>query len=78
MLSWPIQVASPSVSTLLRSDEVKTSANRNSFQAWLNANTPVDTSPGSASGSTTRRSACSRVQPSTIALSSSATGIALK
>ena len=35
---------------------------------------PVASSPGSTSGSTTRRNACSREQPSTIAASSSSSG----
>ena len=46
-----------------------------SFQLVMNANTDVATSPGAISGSRMRTNAPSRVDPSTIAASSSSRGI---
>ena len=57
---------------------VSTTANRNSFQAHRNANTPVPTSPGRASGSTMWRKDWKRLQPSSSAASSIAAGMLSK
>ena len=46
-----------------------------SFQAWMKAKIDVATSPGPTSGSRIRTKAPSRVEPSTIAASSSSFGI---
>ena len=46
----------------------------NSFHAWMNANTPVATSPGATSGNVMVMNARSRLAPSTIAASSSSFG----
>ena len=53
-------------------------ANRNSFHAVMKAKVAVAASAGAASGSTTCRSACSRVLPSSIDASSSSAGIVSK
>ena len=47
----------------------------NSFHAVMNTNTDVATSPGATSGSRMRKKAPSRLEPSTIAASSSSFGI---
>ena len=46
-----------------------------SFQAWMKAKIDVATSPGATSGSMIRMKAPKRVEPSTIAASSSSFGI---
>ena len=46
-----------------------------SFQAWMNAKIDVATRPGPTSGSRMRTNAPSRVEPSTIAASSSSFGM---
>jgi len=58
--------------------EVKVSANRNSFQERVKEKSAVTTMAGIESGRMIRNSAVSRVQPSTRAASSSATGIVRK
>jgi hypothetical protein len=57
---------------------IKTIANINSFQAMMKADVVVTTIPGAASRNITLKRAPKRVQPSTIAASSRATGIELK
>src|SRR5437762_7594507 len=57
---------------------VNTCAYRNSFQACVNEKNVTTTRAGSDIGSTTRRSAPTRLQPSTRAASSSSTGTDLK
>src|SRR4029079_5166739 len=54
------------------------SANRYSFQAEMNASSPVVTRPGRISGSSTLRNVCIGVAPSTNAASSSSPGIERK
>ena len=56
---------------------MSTLANRNSFHAVMNANTDVATRPGPSKGKVTFRNAPQRPQPSTIAASSSSTGMPL-
>ena len=56
---------------------VKASAKRNSCQVTTAIQTAVATIPGRASGTIIRQKACSRVQPSTIADSSSSGGMLL-
>ena len=51
-----------------------TSANVNSFHAWMKAKIPVATRPGATSGSVMVKNARSRLDPSTIAASSSSRG----
>ena len=51
-----------------------TRANVNSFHAWMKAKIPVATRPGATSGSVTVKNARSRLDPSTIAASSSSRG----
>ncbi len=55
---------------------ISVSARMNSFQAWMNANTAVATSPGAISGNVIRQNAPQREAPSIIAASSSSTGSA--
>src|SRR5438552_10336932 len=50
----------------------------NSFHDNVNEKMPTESSPGRASGTVMRSMACSRVAPSTSALSSSSRGIDLK
>jgi hypothetical protein len=57
---------------------VSTSANRNSFQAAMNTNTPVAMIPPMASGSMMRTNTPSSLQPSMIAASRSSGAISLK
>src|SRR5215510_8759414 len=57
---------------------MKINAYRNSFHESVNAKIAEATSPGAASGTTTRASAAARVAPSTNAASSSSRGSALK
>ncbi len=52
----------------------KTYAMMNSFQAWMKAKIEVATRPGATSGSRMRTKAPNRVEPSTIAASSSSRG----
>jgi len=54
------------------------SASRNSSQALTNARMPAVNTPGAASGTTTRHSAPSRVQPSIIAAFSRSRGMLWK
>src|SRR5690349_3092551 len=68
----------PTGSVLYSSFVMNTKANRNSFQALVRVNSATASSPGFARGSTTRRNAWMRVQPSTSAASSSSRGIDAK
>src|SRR3954449_1080661 len=70
-----LNVDSHTGSVCLSESRMNTSAYRNSFHAVMNANTDVATRPGPSSGSTTRRKAPNRPQPSTIAASSSSNGM---
>ncbi len=45
-------------------------AKKNSFQAWIKTNNAAVKTPGAASGNTTKRSTCQRLQPSISAASS--------
>ena len=67
----PTNVCSTTGSVSFDSSFMKVSANMNSFQALMNEKVAQVARPGSASGSTIRAIACSRVAPSTSAASSS-------
>ena len=56
---------------------LSTSANTNSFQAWMNPKMPVATRPGASSGKVILQKAPARLSPSIIAASSRSAGTPL-
>src|SRR5687768_13888925 len=71
-------VVTPTVIVLLSPEDTKTSAYRNSFHEKVKENSTAQMMPGNAMGSTTRMSACNRLQPSIIAHSSISRGMVRK
>src|SRR5690606_32705009 len=71
----PVKNDSATGAVRARSVEVRVTANRKSFQQKMNTRIAVVTTPGSASGTITRRNACAWVAPSILAAFSRSQGI---
>ncbi|MNC38864.1 hypothetical protein D3C75_874950 [compost metagenome] len=71
----PLNILMATGTVRLSPEIINVSANMNSFHAPINASSPVVTSAGARIGANTRRIMVQVLAPSTIAASSSSTGI---
>src|SRR2546422_9625263 len=74
MLIWPFMPAITGGSVVVPGRVLRICATTNSFQQSMNVKAPPATRPGPDTGSTTRRYAWKRLQPSTSALLSRSAG----
>ena len=67
IMLYPLKMLIPTVKGLRVSEEIRHRATVYSFQALMKIKINVVTMPGAATGSSTRSSACTRLQPSMVA-----------